>query len=289
MTDHIAPGDDETAVRTMLRRLGVRPAGHDAEQRAAPAVAEIPPMPDYPPTVTVPGPRRASVPRFPDWWDDRKPELGADDQDSDEPGEESAAVEQHDGDDQDGEPVEQPARRLRGRLRKVVTRPKADDGDEPDDLGEDDEEDPVEGDEDAGEGQPQKRSARRRRPRGEPTRPPFATAVPLYRQPEKKSLIELAREIPVHKKWLLYIGSGFAAGWYFGVPQFVREATASVAQHEGKLRDNPDVYFWGVVALAVVAFDRATRRSWFLIAWATRGLTVCLVLGALLYGNDLPN
>jgi hypothetical protein len=281
------PDEGETKVRAALRRLGARPAGHapadDAEQQPAPAAVVIPPRPEYEPTV--PGPRRASAPRLPDWWSARKPPLDDDAEDGDEPVEQPAAVEQHD----DGEPAEQPARRHRPRLRRVEKRPHVDDAEEPGDLGEEDGEDPGEDTEDAGEGRLRKRSPRWRRSHRETTRPPFATAIPLYRAPEKKSLAELVREVAPHKKWLLYIGSGFAAGWYFGIPQFVRDATASVAHHPGRLQDNPDVYFWGVVALIVISLDRATRRSWFLIAWATRGLTVCLALGAVLYGNPLPH
>jgi hypothetical protein len=104
---------------------------------------------------------------------------------------------------------------------------------------------------------------------------------------EKRSLAELIGTIPAHRKWVLYAASGVTAGWYFGIPQFARDATASVAQHGGPLRDNPDVYFWGVAAVVALSLDRATRRSWFLIAWATRGLTVSLVVGALLYGNPI--
>ncbi|MDQ0762047.1 hypothetical protein [Streptomyces canus] len=272
------PDEGETKVRAALHRLGARSAGHapagDAERQPAP----VPVRPEYEPTV--PGPRRACAPRLPDWWNARKPELETDDaQEDDEQGESPASVEQHD----DGDDL---AEGRRPRLRKVSKQPDADDIDEPDDLGE---EDAEAVDEDAGEGQPRKRAARWRRSHGETTRPPFATAVPLYREAEKVSLAELIRHVPAHKKWLLYIGTGFGAGWYFGVPQFVRDATASVAQHEGRLQDNPDVYFWGVVALVVISLDRRARHSWFLIAWVTRGLTVCLILGALLYGNPLPH
>ncbi|KUN32490.1 hypothetical protein AQJ11_02900 [Streptomyces corchorusii] len=279
MTDHTDLDQGETAVRAMLRKLGARPAGHaaaDDEQPApAPAVV-IPPRPDYAPHVPVPAPRRGSG-RLPDWWAKDKPQLG------DEPAPLAPAAEEPATDDQpDQEPAEQPAPRPQPRLR-TVEKPAAPD----DELGEEDEEDPGDYDQPVEEKRRTKWVARVRRPDREPTRPPFGTAAPLYYQREKKSLAELVREIPAHRKWLLYAGSGFAAGWYFHIPQFVRDATASVAQHGGPLRDNPDVYFWGVAAAVALSLDRATRRSWFLIAWATRGLTVCFVVGALLYGNAI--
>ncbi|MFE2424981.1 hypothetical protein [Streptomyces hokutonensis] len=275
--------DDEAAVRTALRKLGVRPAGHaadDEEPQPAPA-AEIPPMPDYQPDVGGPGTRRASVPRLPDWWSTRKPDLDTGDvQEDDGPGEEPAPAEADDDADEASTP-------RRPRLRMVRKDSDPGDVDEPDDLGEDHGEDAEEDDEPAGEERRGKWTARLRRPDREPTRPPFATPVPLHRSVEKRSLAELIGAIPKHRKWVLYAGSGFAAGWYFGIPQFARDATASVAQHSGPLQDNPDVYFWGVAAVIALSLDRATRRSWFLIAWATRGLTVSLIVGALLYGK--PN
>ncbi|MFE3033049.1 hypothetical protein ACFXKY_15565 [Streptomyces canus] len=275
--------DDEAAVRTALRKLGVRPAGHAADdEEPQPAPAGIPPMPGYKPNVGGPDMRRAIVPRLPDWWSTRKPELPPVDvvQEEDDPGEEPATGEADDAADEASTP-------RRPRLRRVRKDPSIGDVDELDDLGEERGEDNEEDDEQAGEGRRGRWTARLRRPDREPTRPPFATPVPLHRTVEKRSLAELIGAIPAHRKWVLYAGTGFAAGWYFGIPQFTRDATAHVAQHDGRLQDNPDVYFWGIAAVIVLSLDRATRRSWFLIAWATRGLTVSLVVGALLYGNPI--
>ncbi|MER6632248.1 hypothetical protein ABT301_29210 [Streptomyces sp. NPDC000987] len=278
MSDYTQPDADENAVRDTLRKLGVRPASHAPDdQQPAPAVV-IPPRPDYVPDVPAPGPRRGSG-RLPDWWAKDKPQLGDEPASTAPAPEDTATGAQPDDAEHDQEPDEQPA--PEPRRRRVEKRADADD------QGEEDEEDTEDDDQPVGERPRGTWVARLRRPDREPTRPPFATAVHLYHQREKKSLAELVREIKPHRKWLLYAGSGFAAGWYFGIPQFVEAATASVAHHPGALRDNPDVYFWGVVGLVAVSLDRATRRSWFLIAWITRGLTVCLVVGAVLYGNPI--
>ncbi|CAM5480351.1 MULTISPECIES: hypothetical protein [Streptomyces] len=278
MTDQTQPDQNESAVRATLRARGVRPAGHAAEEEPQPAPAVvIPPRPDYAPDVPAPAPRRGSG-RLPDWWAKDKPQLG------DEPAPPALAAEEPATDDQPDqeEPAEQPAPPPRPRPRPVEKQAAPDD--EP---GEEDKDEPSDYDEPVGERRRGKWIARVRRPDREPTRPPFATPVPLYHQREKKSLGELVREIKPHRKWLLFAGSGFVAGWYFGIPQFVEAATASVAHHPGRLQDNPDVYFWGVIAIVAVSLDRATRRSWFLIAWTTRALTVCLVVGAFLYGNPI--
>ncbi|PWI05505.1 hypothetical protein DIZ27_38905 [Streptomyces sp. NWU339] len=291
MTDQHALDQDETAVRAMLRKLGARPAGHavDGEEQPAPAAVAVPPRPDYAPDVPAPGPPGSSAPRVPDWWEKDKPPLDAEPTAAAPAAEEPATGEdpadQPENAERDQEPAEQPTRRPRPRMSKVEKRARADD---PDDLGEEDGENPEDDDQAVGERKPGKWATQLRRPHRETTRPPFATAVPLYRDVEKRSLAEMVHAIPAHKKWLLYAGSGFATGWYFGIPQFARDATASVAQHSGPLQDNPDIYFWGIAAVVAISLDRATRRSWFLIAWATRGLTVCIALGALLYGNDLP-
>ncbi|MEH0579046.1 MULTISPECIES: hypothetical protein [Streptomyces] len=296
MTEHLEPDDDETAVRTALLRLGVRPAGHatdddsKGEQQPAPPAVQVPPMPDYEPAVMVPGPRRGSAPRLPDWWKARKPALdepapppGDDAEDGEDQGEKPALAEHGDDEAEDDQAAEQPARRRGPRLRKVEKRPDSDDAD---DLGEEDEEEPADGDEDAGERQPAKRARRWRRSPAGSVRPPFtAPGIPLYTQPERKSLAEAIREIPPHLKWIAYTSSGFATGWYFGIPQFVTAATASIAQHPGRIQDNPDAYFFGALALAVLLANRATRRSWWLLVWVTHGLTWCLIIGTLLYGN----
>ncbi|MFB0617273.1 hypothetical protein [Streptomyces sp. AGS-58] len=288
----------ETALRAALRRLGVRPAGHAPEaddgqgvDAVTPAPSTVPPRPDYAPTVGKPGPPRGGAPRLPDWRDPNKPALDAGD-DAPEP---AAAVATADSDDgpagppgTEDEPTEESARR-RPSPPRAGKEPRAGHTGDPTEQGEDDGEDTGEDDQAAGEGPQQGRIGRWLRSRGETTRPSFATPAPQYHEPEKKSLAELVRELPPHKKWLLFAGSGFAAGWYFGIPQAARDATASIARHPGRLQDNPDAYFWGFVALVVVSLDRVTRRSWIGIAWTTRALTVSLVVGAWLHGNPLPH
>lgn len=75
----------------------------------------------------------------------------------------------------------------------------------------------------------------------------------------------------------------------FGIPQFAHDVTRSVAESPFALRDNPDAYFWAVGAVLVLSLDRATRNWWLLVAWATRGLTTSVVIGALLHGNPIPH
>ncbi|MGO4426492.1 hypothetical protein AB4Z54_49285, partial [Streptomyces sp. MCAF7] len=73
------PDENETNVRAALRRLGVRPAGHDAddEQQPVPAPVAAPPEPTYPPAAAVPRPRPSGAPHLPDWRMVRKPDLPA--------------------------------------------------------------------------------------------------------------------------------------------------------------------------------------------------------------------
>ncbi|MFF5019096.1 hypothetical protein [Streptomyces sp. NPDC001165] len=252
MSDNTQPDAGENATRAALRRLGARPVGH--------ADDEDDEQPTPPPAPVPTGAGRRGAPRLPHWWSTHRRPIVSDD----------------DGDGQTPPPAGPPAPAPKPQQAPADPYDDEDDYDEP---------------EDAGEGQPpRKRFPRLRRSHGqrtEPTRPPFATAVPLYGAPEKKSLAELVREIKPHQKWLLFAGTGFGTGWYFGIPQFVTAATASVAHHGGRLQDNPDVYFWGVAALIVISLDRATRRSWFVLAWLTRALTVCVVVGAVLYGNPI--
>lgn len=290
MTDHIEP-DDETTVRTALRRLGVRPAGHaaddDHEQQLAAVAA--PSMPEHDPTPAVPRPRRSGPPRMPEWWEERKPQLVLVDDEREEPD----PGEQHDdaADGQDEEPAEQSARRRQPRLQKVAKRRHADDVDA-DDLGEEDEEEPGEDVEDTGEGQPAKRARRWRPSGGGSSRPPFATPVfpsTTGQAKDRKSLVQAAREMPPESKWLIYHATGLGAGFFFGIPQYVRDVTRSVADSPLKLRDNPDAYFWGVGAVLLLALDRVTRRWSLVVHWAARGLTTSAVIGAALHGNPIPH
>ncbi|WP_327345921.1 hypothetical protein [Streptomyces europaeiscabiei] len=293
MSQPAVPDEDESAVRETLRRFGVRPAGYadDGEQPPAPVV--VPPKPDYAPTVTAPAPRGAGAPRLPHWWDDRKPELPTGDQpavaassddegEHDEPGEKPDEPEAADDDQDDEQPTGRP------RLQVV----KRDHADDPDDQGEDGGEEPADDDEDAGEG-PAKRSVRRWRPAGGGSaRPPFATpAFPSATDTakERKSLVQAAREASPEAKWLISHASGLATGFVFGIPQFAHDVTRSVAESPFALRDNPDAYFWAVGAVLVLSLDRATRNWWLLVAWATRGLTTSVVIGALLHGNPIPH
>ncbi|MDX3069547.1 hypothetical protein PV518_46775, partial [Streptomyces sp. ND04-05B] len=154
-------------------------------------------------------------------------------------------------------------------------------------------ENPEDDDEDAGEGQPQKRPARRwTSARSGSRRPAFATpAFPSAPDTpkERKSLVQVAREMPPEAKWLIYNGSGLAAGLYFGVPQFANDVTASIADSPLPLRDNPDAYFWAVGAVLVLAIDRKTRHWSLLVHWVARALTTSAIIGAALHGDPIPH
>ncbi|MEU0060733.1 hypothetical protein [Streptomyces sp. NPDC006334] len=292
MTDHIEP-DDETAVRTALRRLGVRPAGHaaaDVDQQ--PAVAASP-APEHASAPAVAGPRRSGAPRMPHWWEERKPRLVlVDDEYAATPpaDEEPGPGEQYDDlGEIDQETAEQPARHSRPHQRKTAKRP---DAGEDDDLREEDEEEPGEDEENAGEGQPTKRTRRWWSSGGGSSRPPFATpAFPSAtgQAEERKSLVQATREMPPEAKWLMYHTTGLGAGLFFGIPQHARDVTRSIADSPLALRDNPDAYFWGVGAVLVLALDRMTRRWSVLVHWVARGVTTSVIIGAALHGNPIPH
>lgn len=106
---------------------------------------------------------------------------------------------------------------------------------------------------------------------------------------ERKSLAQAVREMSPETKWLIYHGTGLAAGLYFGIPQLVRDVTATIADSPLALRDNADAYFWGVGAVLVLALDRATRRWSLLVHWVVRALTTSAVIGAALHGNPIPH
>lgn len=306
MSSHSEPDENETAVRNALLKLGARPAGHapldGAQQQAAPAAPHrpapvpvvVPPRPEHPPTVGVPGPRPATQSRLPDWWAEKKPALTGDDEADDdqaddidgEPGDplrndqryrllrrlkgERAADsdEQDEPDEQDDEPAD---RRRRPRLPRVSKEP-ADLGEEFDEY--DDEIRPV------GEGRGGRRSA------GPSRRPRIST--PLFpRERERKSLVEAWGEVKPHTKAALYHLTGLAGGLAFGVVAYATEVTRSIDDSTLPLREDPAVYFWGAGAVLVLAVDRATRKWAWLVHWGARAMTTSVLVGALLHGNTV--
>lgn len=292
------PDEGETKVRAALHRLGARPAGHapadHAEQQPAPVAVVIPPRPEYQPTVGVPGPRRVLAPRLPDWRDLHKPELDVVD---DEPEDADDASE-----DVEDEPEEQPAESRRRRLlrlvkgerdvsddgaeqrppqlRKVSKEPAADQGEEPEDDGEEDLDEVRR----VGEGRGGK--GRVTVPSGY-RRPRFTTPAIPRPEKERKSFAQAWREIDPATKWGLYHVSGLVGGLAFGVVSFATDVTRSVAESPLPLGENPDAYFWTAGAVLVLAVDRVTRRWAWLVGWCTRGVTTSLIVGALLHGNTV--
>jgi hypothetical protein len=97
----------------------------------------------------------------------------------------------------------------------------------------------------------------------------------------------VVRETDPATKWLLYNGSGLAAGLVMGVVSFATDVTASIADSPLPPRENPDSYFWAVGAVLVLSADRAVRRWIFPIRWCVRGVTTSLLIGALLHGNTV--
>lgn len=291
MTEY-TPDEKETAVRAALLKLGARPAGHapvdDTELRTAPAAVHrrapvavvVPPRPEHPPTIPAPGPRRASQPRMPDWWDENKPALA--DVDDEQPG-------QQDPRQDDGDPVEADSR---FRLLKVLkdgraARREQQTDDQDDDQDEEPEEDDGEGADEVrrvGEG----RGRRFRLPVKEASqRPRFSTPVFPREEKERKSLAQAWRETRPETKFAAYNLTGLAGGLLFGVVGYATEVTRSVADSPLPLRDNADAYFWGAGAVLVLAADRATRKWPWLVGWCTRGITVSVLVGAVLHGNTV--
>ncbi|MEU2265000.1 hypothetical protein ABZ568_00800 [Streptomyces olindensis] len=309
-TQHTEPDENETAVRARLLKLGARPAGHapvDAEQQPAPAAGQrpapvavvVPPRPEHPPTIPAPTRRRGSQPRVPDWWSDEKPALTSADgdeqpeqQDPQQTGGDpleadprfrrvqaileglAARSEQQtgpDGDDQDDEISERTDRPGRRRASKE---PAADQGEEP--------EEDADEIRRVGEG----RGRRLRLPLKQASqRPRFSTPVFLHEEKEKKSLAQAWRETRPEVKFAVYNLTGLAGGLLFGVVGYATEVTRSVADSPLPLRDNVDAYFWGAGAVLVLAADRATRKWSWLVGWCMRGITVSVLVGAVLHGN----
>ncbi|MDQ0961975.1 hypothetical protein QFZ66_005853 [Streptomyces sp. B4I13] len=286
--------EGETKVRAALRRLGARPAGHapaeDAEQQPTPVAVVIPPRPDYDPDVAVPGPRRALAPRLPDWRDPHKPELDTVD-DGQEPDDADASEESE----------EQPGESRRHRLLRIVKgeRDQPDSDDEqpapkprqvskgPADQGEEAEEDAEEDLDEVrrvGEG----RGRRFRLDVQESSqRPRFSTPVFPRHEQERKSLAQAWGEVHPSKKFALYNLTGLAGGLFFGIVGYATEITRSIADSPLPMRDNSAAYFWGAGAVLVLAVDRATRKWAWLVGWCTRGITVSVIVGALLHGNTV--
>ncbi|EMF20370.1 hypothetical protein H114_32544, partial [Streptomyces gancidicus BKS 13-15] len=256
------------------------PAGHAPADTAGRPAA--PQQPAAAPTARIPAQRTGS--RLPDWRDRSKPPLTLvkDEPEPDEPDEREPVEPEPDEPDggEDTRTLRKPRQR-RPRRARPGRRPPADD----------DADDDSDGDDEAGEEEtsddevrPLEQQRRRwTRPTGPSRRPPL---VPP-RQKERRSLVQAAREIRPETKSAVYHLSGLAAGHAFGVVAFATDVARSLDECPLPIADNPDAYFWMVAAVAVLAVDRVTRNWPWLIAWATRGLTVSLAVGYVLHGNTV--
>ncbi|MBT3164007.1 hypothetical protein HTV80_12895 [Streptomyces sp. Vc74B-19] len=279
MTSHTEPDESETAIRERLRRLGARPAGHaPADNAGEPA----PQPPAATTTVSIPAQRTGS--RLPDWRERSKPPLTLVKDEPDEPEPEPDKPEPVEP-EPDGDTSLKPKRRVR-----KVRQPRPDSEPPADDTGEDDDqEDHEEDDEDeeAREKDDEIRPAGKPRRRIRRTGPSRRPQLLPPRDKERRSLIQAAKEMKPETKSAIYHLSGLAAGQAFGVVGFATDVARSLDECPLPIRDNPDAYFWIVVAVAVLALDRVTRNWSWLIAWATRGLTASLAVGYTLHGNTV--
>lgn len=272
MTSHTEPDENETAIRERLQRLGARPAGH------APVDNVGQPAPQPPAVATpvrIPAQRTSS--RLPDWRERSKPPLTLVRDEPDEP--EPVEPEPGDPEPVEPEPDKDASPEPKQRVRK--TRQPRPDSEPPAD--EDDDQEDDEAGEDDDEIRPAAKPRRRIRRTGPSRRPPV---VPP-RDKERRSLIQAAKEMKPETKSAIYHLSGLAAGQAFGVVAFATDVARSLDESPLPVSDNPDIYFWTIAAVAVLAVDRVTRNWAWLIAWATRGLTTSLAVGYLLHGNTV--
>jgi hypothetical protein len=267
----------EDRIRESLRRAGVGPGGPDLG---------IPPMPPHPPAVPPEGeeerpglphnwrmrfpwalkpeqdnddvdeaPARASNDRLPDWRDPHKPDLADLDDDQDEPGE-------------DDEPDEdEPKRKPKARGPRPSQRPVSKtDSDDEDDPGEDDE-------------------AVQKAPTGPRwSRPAFVRPPGL---PEKRhNLFTWWREIEPYQKWLAFNGTALAGGIWIGGFSYGFAGAEFVETHDPL--DINVLATYGLGGLVLLLDYRI--RNWFPpAAWAARGISASVVLGAIWHSTPLAD
>ncbi|MDI9836250.1 hypothetical protein [Streptomyces sp. KAU_LT] len=258
--------DAEDRIREELRRRGVGPGG---------PASSPPPMPPHPPAIPPqpaaedadpqPGeqpqqaaPIRAVNDRLTPWWEKDKSELSAQ-----EPAPAPAAdVDEPDAQDEEQqEPAERGPRRSR---RRVSKRPAKDDPKAADDAEEQDEESEEEG--------PRWSRPAMGRPPGLPAR--------------RHNLFTWWRGMEPHTKWLLYHGTGLGAGLYFGVPAWGYEGHRFIVNpRAGEF----EVWStWGLLALLLMA-DYRVRNLFPPLAWAVRGVSTSVLVGAAWYGTPLAD
>lgn len=264
----------EQRIRESLRQAGVGPGG--------PPVA-IPPMPAYRPTVP-PQPDDHQEPGedhdagFSDWWrakraalrqaqapatddaeDDETPARASNDRLPDwrDPKKPDLADLDHEDEDEDEEPKAHGPRPSRYPVSKT------DNSDEDDDQDE------------AGEEQP----TRRRWARPVLGRPPGL--------PEKKhNVFTWWHGIEPYQKWLAYHATGLAGGIYLGAFSYGFEGAAIVKANDP---DDIDVLATYGLGALVLLIDYRLRNTDFLLAWAARGLSTSVALGAIWHSTPLAD
>lgn len=123
----------------------------------------------------------------------------------------------------------------------------------------------------------------RRRPRFVAPGLPFTTD----KAPDRRSLLQVARNLPPHSIWLLYTGSALATGFFFGIPQWVHASVGVLVTDHPTLTDAYSWQCWGLAA-AVLFLDRRSRVWALPLSWAARTISASTVVGFLLYGVSTP-
>ncbi|MFF4146958.1 hypothetical protein ACFY0A_37795 [Streptomyces sp. NPDC001698] len=263
---------DEESIREDLRRMGVGPDAY-------------PPRPPYPPTVPgqpaadadqapgeqdtddLPAPARAANDRLPFWYERRKPDLADLGPASDEPAaEESEPVDEQPDND---EPSKKPeARGPRRFLRRASKSPR-----------------PADGKGDDGGGERVEAEGEDHVPAGPRWSRPLLGRPPGL-PPKRDNLFTWWRSVEPHVKWGAYHGTGLAAGVYFGVAEQGFRGAEFVTTHDTGSIDVLATY--GLLAV-VLLVDYRVRNLIPPLAWAVRGVSTSLIIGALWYGAPLSH
>ncbi|MGX1301390.1 hypothetical protein RKD35_002878 [Streptomyces albogriseolus] len=261
----------EARIRQELHRRNIGPGG---------PASSPPPLPPHPPRVPVqpdaadvdqePGeeepeqaaPAKALNDRLVDWWSSHKPHLADRDEtpdpDDDEP---------DDGDE------EKPAAGGPSPNRRRVSK---DDG-EPDDAEDGDETEAAE--DKSGKGKKGKDPNEPRWSRPALGRPPGLPS-------KKHNVLTWWRGMAPHNKWLLYHGTGLGAGLYFGVPAWGYEGHRFIV--DPRAGEFEVWSTWGLLALLLMA-DYRVRNLFPPLAWAVRGVSTSVLVGAAWYGTPLAD